>query len=383
MSNIGRNMPALFDEMLNIILTQLADVIATASSIRIVLDDTPTKRYGRKIEGAGYHYNPIPGKTNATKCYGHRWVVAALVVTHPLFGEVSFPIDAALYLRQKEIAKLEAKYNRKFKKKTELVVEIVKRLVSKFKEFEKTIEIIIDGGYARETVLVPLGKLDNVITITRLRRDAAVFDLPPQPTGQRGRPRVKGGQIDLKSMVESEEDWEMIECQLYGQMQTKRVKSFVAVSKLTKWKPVRVVIIKEDEGTWVPLMCTDISRTATEIWESYGVRFGIEEMFKDLKEIWGWGKQEVRLLERNEAATAMNLSLFSMTELATWDRSQAELVDRSCSPWDDKDRRPSHSDRRNFLRREIMANELNAVMDWNFTPSKIDSLLERLMQFAT
>ena len=102
-------------------------------------------------------------------------------------------------------------------------------------------------------------------------------------------------------------------------------------------------------------------------------------MFKDLKEVWGWGKQEVRLLERNEAATAMNMLLYGMTELATWDRPKEELVDRSESPWDDADRRPSHSDRRNFLRRAILLQELNAAMDWNFMPKKIIALLKRMM----
>jgi ADP-ribosylglycohydrolase len=61
-----------------------------------------------------------------------------------------------LYLRQKEIDKLEAKYQRKFKKKTELIVETVTRLEPKFKESEKNIEVIIDGGYAKDTVLLPL-----------------------------------------------------------------------------------------------------------------------------------------------------------------------------------------------------------------------------------
>jgi hypothetical protein len=81
---------------------------------------------------------------------------------------------------------------------------------------------------------------------------------------------------------------------------TKRVKCFVATSKLTRGKPIKVVLIKEDEKTWVPLMSTNAEQSAVEILESYGVRFGIEGVFKDLKEVWGWGKQEVRLLESNE-----------------------------------------------------------------------------------
>jgi len=40
--------------------------------------------------------------------------------------------------------------------------------------------------------------------------------------------------------------------------------------------------------------------------------------------LWGWGKQEVRLLESNEAVTMVNMVLYSMTELATWDRTHKE-----------------------------------------------------------
>ena len=117
-----------------------------SSKIRLVLDDSPTKRYGRKIEGAGYHHNPTPGRTNAKTCFGHSWVVAVLVVTHPVFGEFSLPVATELYLRQKEIDKLQEKYDRKFQTKTTMAVNIVKRLVPHFKAFDKPIEIIVDGG---------------------------------------------------------------------------------------------------------------------------------------------------------------------------------------------------------------------------------------------
>jgi len=105
-------------------------------------------------------------------------------------------------------------------------------------------------------------------------------------------------------------------------------------------------------------------------------------MFKDLKEVWGWGKQELRKLESNEAATVMNMLLFGMTELATWDRSHGELVDRSDSPWDDVERRPSHADRRNFLRRAMVAKELNDTLQWNAIPAKIRNALKKLMRLA-
>jgi hypothetical protein len=98
-----------------------------------------------------------------------------------------------------------------------------------------------------------------------------------------------------------------------------------------------IKIILEQLGP-VPLMSTNAEQSTIEILESYGVRFGIEEVFKDLKDVWGWGKQEVRLLESNEATTVMNMVLYTLTELATWNRTHAELVDRSNSPWDTPNR---------------------------------------------
>ena len=52
-----------------------------------------------------------------------------------------------------------------------------------------------------------------------------------------------------------------------------------------------------------------------------------------------------------------NMTLYGMTELATRNLSGKELVDRSDSPRDAPTRRPSHQDRRNFLRRGMLLND--------------------------
>ena len=38
------------------------------------IDDTPTKRYGPKVQGAGIHHNPTPGPAGSKFLYGHSWV---------------------------------------------------------------------------------------------------------------------------------------------------------------------------------------------------------------------------------------------------------------------------------------------------------------------
>ena len=76
MPNIGRKGDELFNATAEIVLEQLGPVIIASSKIRIVLDDLTAKRYGRKIEGAVWHHNPTPGRTDAKTCFGHSWVVA-------------------------------------------------------------------------------------------------------------------------------------------------------------------------------------------------------------------------------------------------------------------------------------------------------------------
>ena len=54
------------------------------------------------------------------------------------------------------------------------------------------IHVVADAAYAGKE----LKKLPPGITwTTRLRKDAALYDLPPGPTGRRGRPRAKGGRL--------------------------------------------------------------------------------------------------------------------------------------------------------------------------------------------
>jgi hypothetical protein len=54
--------------------------------VRLVVDDSPTKRYGPKVEGADVDHNPTPGPADSPYLYGHVWVTISLVLRHPKWG---------------------------------------------------------------------------------------------------------------------------------------------------------------------------------------------------------------------------------------------------------------------------------------------------------
>jgi len=74
--------------------------------------------------------------------------------------------------------------------------------------------------------------------------------------------------------------------------------------------------------------------------------------------------------------------MHTLVELWAWDKSHEELCDRSDSPWDDAERRPSHANRRKALRQWIMQNEFTTLRSSWWLPRKIVNLTERLMELA-
>ena len=66
------------------------------------IDDSPTKRYGPHVEGAGKHHNPTPGPAGSQFLYGHVWVCLARLLRHPRWGTIALPILSHLYIRAKQ-----------------------------------------------------------------------------------------------------------------------------------------------------------------------------------------------------------------------------------------------------------------------------------------
>ena len=350
----------------------------------MILDDSPTRRYGPKVEGADIPHNPTPGPADQKYLYGHIWVPLSLALRLPRFGALALPLRAMLYVRQKTIPTIPKQRGWRFRTKLELAAHLVEWIAALVKQVGKMLWVVVDGGYTKAPFL-KRALATGTTVIGRLRKDAALRDLPrPLRRGEqrgRGRPRKYGkNRISLAKRAGHRQGWQTIECTAYGKTVTKTIKTFLAT-----YKPVggviRVVIVKEEHG-WFPFFSTDPNATAVEIVESFADRATIEQDFHDVKEVWGAGQQQVRNIWTNVAVYHLNLWIHTLVELWAWNRSHAELCDRSDSPWDDPERRPSHADRRKALRRHIMQTELSSITATWSLPRKILNLARRLMVSA-
>jgi hypothetical protein len=109
----------------SLLLRRAVTVVPPGERILLGLDDTPTKRYGPHVEGAGIHHNPTPGPAGPKFLYGHIWVTLAWVVRHPLWGALGLPLRALLYVRQKDIGKLVPWYRVEFRTKLQQAAALV------------------------------------------------------------------------------------------------------------------------------------------------------------------------------------------------------------------------------------------------------------------
>jgi hypothetical protein len=366
------------------LLILLLRTLPLPNRIVAVIDDTPTKRYGPKVEGADIHHNPTPGPADQKYLYGHIWVTLSLAVRHPRFGPLALPLRAMLYVRQKTMATIPKWRDWTFATKLVLAARLVEWIAPIVKKAGKTLWIVVDGGYVKAPFLRRALRA-GVTVIGRLRKDAALRDLPRKLRhGQRrgrGRPPKYGkNRISLAKRAAHLHGWQTAKCIVYGKTVTKLFKTFVATYRPVGG-PIRVVIVEEDHD-WYPFFSTDVNATAVEIIEAFADRATIEQDFHDVKEVLGAGQQQVRNIWCNVAVYHLNLWSHTLVELWSWNRSHAVLCDRSQSPWDDAERRPSHADRRKALRRNIMECELSLLAGVRRLPQKILQWSQRLIQQA-
>jgi hypothetical protein len=364
-----------------LLLEVVFPLLEGATRLTLALDDTPTKRYGPLVQGAGVHHNPTPGPAGSPYVYGHVFVVLALLVTHRAWGTVALPLLSRLYARKVDLPAIDPKHRPAFRTKLELAVELLRWAKPWLDPLNLSIWVAADGAYAKKQFLKPAAALGMTV-VSRLRKDAALRGLPgPKPPGRRGPAPTYGADvIDLAKRDGQRRGRSSDTFGLYGEVAVKRYKTFLAT-----WRPaggvIRVVLVDEPTG-WRAYFCTDPTASVADILGMVADRFSLEITFRECKQVAGAGQQQVRFIWANVGSFHICLWTFTMTEAWAWGRSADELVDRSDSPWDSPLRRPSHADKRRAWRRELLGAEIRAVLRPGVTEAEIQAAAERLLHLA-
>jgi hypothetical protein len=164
---------------------------------------------------------------------------------------------------------------------------------------------VADAYYASQKIINGLLEEDNHL-VTRVRSNAVAF-APHHHQGpkRKGRPRLYGKKVQLRSLFSDASAMEAAPSPVYGE---ENVTLQYRVCDLL-WRPVGrlvrfVVVIHPNRGRCL-LMSTDTSLSAVEIIRLYGLRFKIEHGFKQAVRVVGtfsyhfWMKEMKPLRRRN------------------------------------------------------------------------------------
>src|SRR3990170_901812 len=146
LQSVGQRWPELGRRVLMLVLRR---ALKDQQRVLVAIDDSPTKRYGPKVQGAGIHHDPTPGPTGRPFCYGHVWVTLAVIVRHPLWGTIGLPIWSWLYVRRQDVPKIPKRHHWVFQTKLQQAADLVLMAAETLQYAGKQVWAVVDGAYAK------------------------------------------------------------------------------------------------------------------------------------------------------------------------------------------------------------------------------------------
>lgn len=340
-----------------------------AGTVQLALDDTIFHHCGRKINGAGYWRDSVRStKKSIVYAWGLNLVVLTLQIRPPWGGEpLALPVNMRLH-----------------RKNGPTLIELAQQMIDQVNQWlpEKAFQVAADGFYA------PLAgkEMANTHLISRIQRNAKIFDLPPKRRKKGpGRPPKKGKRLaNPQKMASYVRNWKLMDISLRG----KTVKRLVYTRKIiwyqVRREPILLVIIRDPSGKEPDdfLFTTDLSMAATEVTERFGDRWAIEDTFKNTKQFLGGQQPQTYKGQGPERAAALSLCLYSMVWL-WYLRQKTKARYFFVQPWYSQKTTPSFADALGCLRRELWTERIKYMFGSSAVhDKKFEFLMEALASAA-
>jgi hypothetical protein len=259
--------------------------------IALVGDDTVDRHSGDHVYGKACYRDAVRS-THATLayCWGHKWVVLAVLVHFPFARRPwALPVLVALY-RSPE-------FNRQQGRRHKTPAQIMQQLLAVFFRWfpERKLCFVGDGGFGTHELARFAHRHRRRLTlISRFYSNASVFTASPvRRAGQNGRPRVRGRQLPKPAeVVNRSKRMKQLAVSWYGG----RTRQLSVVTAAAHWYcrragvvPVRWLFVRDHNGRRRDeyFFTTDPAMTPKEIIEAFTGRWCIETTFQQMRSYLG------------------------------------------------------------------------------------------------
>jgi hypothetical protein len=332
--------------------------------VEVLIGDTLFRRRGKRVWAASWFHDGSaqgPAKTG----YGNNWVVLAVRVRLPAVSRpVAVPVMAKLVIKGSDS-----------RSRLWLARRMVTRLARELPG--RTVSVTAGSAYAGEE----LKRLpDGVTWTTRLRSSAALHDLPPERTGKKGRPRVRGDRLPSLAKIAASAVFAQVTVIRYGKTETISAAAFTCLwYSVTGTAPVTVILIRDKSKTGydIALVTTEKNPDIAHVIERYAARWSIEVAAEDAKQIFGAGQARNRTAAAVERTIPFMLACQALAVCwyATAGHHPADTAARRLdAPWYTSKTEPSTADMAAKFRRVIIAAKFKRVYADQLEPAEIHAI---------
>lgn len=403
--------------------------VFAVNEVELVLDDTLSRRTGKKVALATMHADPLLRQGGRPfHSYGHVFVVLAVhvVVPHLAATGWALPFMTRLFESSRQGGRADAPSDQRRADtrrrkgveprsrprltdrkvgngnvvpvadrpdtgplpdgvrptKLQLATQMLLSVARRFPHIR--FRVLADHAYCGKAVLHAVSsQVDNVTFVMRGHGNAALFDLPPQGPHGRGRPRVKG-----KKLL-SPEQWKArhraklrrTSVEMYGRMVGVLLGSHVGMAyRSLPGQLVRYVIVVDPSGRYrdTYLMTTDLALSEEEVVASYARRWALELTFREVKQ--KLGMQDAKTQRPASVRRTAPFALLQYSLVVYWfvtaGHREARRLKRHRDLIYDKTGRPSFSDMLATLRR---LGWRRGFLDPTSRPTKRSKMLEAFL----
>ncbi len=298
----------------------ILDDLGAGSPFLVAMDDTITRKKGRKIPGTSWRRDPMSPRFQTNLVWGRRFIqVSALISSDIPDGPGrAVPIDlthAPTLAKPKKAVSAQEKteYRREARARSlsQQGVDRLKDLRSKISndgEPDRPLWVTVDGSYTNTTVLKQLP--EKTTLIGRIRCDACLHPKHnPDLDKAKGRTRLYGvEEIRPQQILENSNiGWQTVPVYAAGKIHNMRYKTVAPLL----WRPagadrpLRLLVIaplayRLNRSSRILyrrpafLICTDPDLAPDEILKAYVKRWDIEVNFRDEKQLLGFDEAQVR-----------------------------------------------------------------------------------------
>ena len=261
----------------------------SGEALILSVDDTLTEKFGEKFEYWGKLYDHA-AHNGSNYLNGHCFVSLMLSVPLKAAGKcLSFPVAYRMWTKEQS--------------KLQMAAELVRAAMAVIGTTRQVI-LCCDSWYPKDCVKGLIEEFPNLVLICNVRKDTALYELPPEKTGKKGRPKARGKRVSLKDFALKAVPGSgyFVGCREVKTMLFGKRSVWAIVTKSEKSGQFRVFLCTKNpkelrfdlslaDAKAALFANTDVDFLPLTI---YGLRWNIEVSYYEQKTFWALGDYRVR-----------------------------------------------------------------------------------------